>query len=320
MTTTEKCYLVTGGMGCLGAWTLYHLVKRGHSAVSFDLSDDRARLNLLLNPAEQKAVTFVQGDLSQFEQVSAAVHEHQITHIIHLAALQVPFCRAQPVLGAQVNVVGTVNIFEAARSTGISHVVYASSIAVYGAAVEYSMPLIPHDAPMKPTTLYGVYKVADEGIARIYWQDHQVSSIALRPYTVYGIGRDQGLTSEPTKAILAAVKGQDFHIGFGGTMQFHFASDVAELFINAADHPVDGAYGFNMGGAPAAVETFAQALELVVPGVHITVGDTRLPFPEAFDDAALKSTGIYIPETPLKHGVQQTVQHFQTLLKSGISL
>lgn len=320
MTNPQRRYLVTGGMGCLGAWTLYHLVQREHSAVSFDLSDNRSRLNLLLTPSEQNAITFVQGDLSDFTQVRAAIQDHQITHIIHLAALQVPFCRASPVLGAQVNVVGTVNLFEAARLAQIPHMAYASSIAVYGSAADYPEQLIPHAAPMKPYTLYGVYKVADEGIARVYWQDHHISSITLRPYTVYGIGRDQGLTSEPTKAMLAAAKGEDFRISFGGTMQFHYASDVAELFINAADHRVEGAYGFNLGGTPASVKTFGQLVEAVVPGIHITVGDARLPFPEAFDDHAFRELGIHIPETSLYEGIRQTVVHFQTLLKSGISV
>ncbi len=130
-------YLVTGAMGCIGAWTLYHLVKQGKRAVSFDLADNRSRLDLLLSRAEQEAITFVLGDLTQFDQVRAVLHDQQVTHVIHLAALQVPTCRAKPSLGSQVNVTGTVNVFEGARQAGIAHVAHASSIAVYGSPEDY---------------------------------------------------------------------------------------------------------------------------------------------------------------------------------------
>src|SRR5579871_1825458 len=127
-------YLVTGAMGCIGAWTLYHLVREGKHAVSFDLSDNRQRLDLLMSKDEQNAITFVQGDLTSFDQVNAVMRDQQITHIVHLAALQVPFCRANPVVGSQVNVTGTVNIFESAKQNAIHHLTFASSMAVYGPA------------------------------------------------------------------------------------------------------------------------------------------------------------------------------------------
>jgi nucleoside-diphosphate-sugar epimerase len=307
----SNTYLVTGAMGCLGAWALYHLVRQGKHAVSFDLSDDRHRLDLLLNEDEQKVITFVRGDLTDFEQVRSAIRDHQITHIIHLAALQVPMCRANPVLGAQVNVTGTVNIFEAARQSDIRHITQASSIAVYGPPQDYPPGLIAHDALPNPTTLYGVYKVADEGIARIYWQDHKISSTGLRPYTVYGVGRDQGLTSDPTKAMLAAVKGEDFHINFAGNMAFHFASDVALQFIEAAEKPLNGAYNFNLGTQPVPVRDVAQMIMDIKPKSKITCADTILPFPEGFDATELHRHFERVYETPLADGVRQTMEHFE---------
>ncbi len=115
-----ETYLVTGGMGCIGAWVLYHLQRQGKAAVCFDLSEDRQRLDLLLSKAEQAAITFVRGDLTDTQQVRAVFESHSVTHVIHLGALQVPFCKANPPVGAQVNVTGTVNIFEAARHTGVN--------------------------------------------------------------------------------------------------------------------------------------------------------------------------------------------------------
>jgi nucleoside-diphosphate-sugar epimerase len=310
-------YLVTGAMGCIGAWILHHLVAQGQRVISFDLSDQRHRLDLLMDREQQEAVTFVQGDLTDTQQVAAALENFGVTHVIHLAALQVPFCRANPVLGAQVNVVGTANIFEAVRQAGLKHVVYASSVAVYGPPEPAQRDAVLSDAPYNPATLYGVYKVANEGAARVYWQENGITSTALRPYTVYGVGRDQGFTSDPTKAMLAAAAGKPFHIQFNGPCQYHYASDVALQFIAAAENPLTGAFAFNMGGAPVTSSKIAEIINSFCPDAHITWADTRLPFPAGFDDLELCQAFPQVYQTPLEEGVRQTIEQFRSLLEAG---
>ncbi|HAJ34777.1 MAG TPA: epimerase [Chloroflexi bacterium] len=310
-------YLVTGGMGCLGAWTLYHLHRQGKRAVCFDLSEDRQRLDLLLSRDEQAAITFVRGDLTDTQQVRDVFAQHAITHVIHMAALQVPFCRANPPMGAQVNVTGAVNIFEAARHTGVNHVAMASSVAVYGPPELYAPGLLPADAPVAPRTLYGVYKVANELTAQVYWHDYGISSTVLRPYTVYGLGRDQGLTSEPTKAMQAAARGEDFHINFGGAMQFHFASDVALQFILAAEQVSNGALAFNLGGPIVSVAEVARLIMAARPGVRITHTESGLPFPAGCDGSALYAHAATVYATPLAAGIAATIAAFAERLSSG---
>jgi len=315
--SNQNTFLVTGALGCIGAWTVYHLLKQGERVVSFDLYDRGRRLDLLLTPQEQQAITFVRGDLSEFAQVLNAFRDNHITHVVHLAALQVPFCRADPVRGAQVNVVGTVNIFEAAKQTGVQHLAYASSIAVYGPPQEYPAGPIAHDAPLAPRTLYGVYKQANEGTARNYWGDHKISSTALRPYTVYGVGRDQGLTSDPTKAMLAAAAGQPYVINFGGRMQLQHASDVARQFIEAARQPLGGAHVFNLGGRVVDIAEVVAAIRKIAPGAQVSHKETPLPFPEAFDDTELRRHFSQVYETPLQEGIQQTIDHFAACIADG---
>ena len=310
---TQKTFLVTGAMGCIGAWVLKHLMAQGERAVAFDLSADRHRLDWVMTPDEQAAINFAQGDLTDARQVKDVFKTYEVTHVVHLAALQVPLCRANPVLGSQVNVTGTVNLFEAAREIGVRHLAYASSIAVYGSASEYSKGPIPHDAPHKPQTLYGVYKVANEGTARIYWQDYGISSLGLRPYTVYGVGRDQGMTSDATKAMWAAIKEEPFEIGFSGVMQFQLASDVALQFILAADQAVDGVHVFNLGTPPASVDNVIELIRKIKPEAQITRKETRLPFPESFDDSSLRAHTRQVYETPLADGIQMTMEHFARL-------
>ncbi len=306
-------YLVTGGMGCIGAWALYHLQRSGKRAINFDQSADRHRVNWLMSAEEQAAITFVQGDLRDTAALKAVFAEHSVTRVIHLAALQVPFCRANPVLGAEVNVTGTVNIFEAAREYGLDHIAFASSIGVYGPPSDFPPGLVADDAPKNPRTLYGAYKVCNEQTAQVYYEDYSLSSTTLRPYTVYGVGRDQGMTSEPTHALVAAAKGKPYQVGFSGAMQFQLASDVARQFILASEQPLAGARGFNLGGRPSTIEQFVSIARDLLGGAEIEVADKRLPFPAGFDDSALRSSVEQVYETPLAEGIAETIAHIQRL-------
>lgn len=320
MSTT---YLVTGAMGCLGAWTVYNLARQGEGVVAFDLSDDAARLRLLMSDEELAGVPVVRGDITDAEAVERVVAERGVTHILHLAALQVPFARANPVRGAQVNVVGTVNVFEAAarHPDQVERVVYTSSSAVYGPPELYPPGAVDEQAPPAPNTHYGVYKYANEGTARIYARDSGVASIGLRPYVIYGLGRDQGQTSSPTKAMLAAALGRPYPITYGGRCNFQWANDVARTVIAcaAAPAPPEGTHVYNVGGSNVSVAEVVAAIESVAPEVagRITFPDAPLPYPQELDAASLRQLLPDVPETPLLEGVRATVEAFRELAARG---
>jgi UDP-glucuronate 4-epimerase len=314
-------FLVTGALGCIGAWVVSHLVNEGTPVTAFDLATQPRRLQLLLSPEQLEQVKFVAGDITNLAAVEQALDENNITHIIHLAALQVPFCRANPPLGAAVNVVGTVNVFDAVKHRPhIQKVVYASSVAVYDNADAYpaGAPL-GHDAHLHPNSLYGVYKQANEGTARIYWQENHVSSLGLRPYTVYGVGRDQGMTSTPTKAMFAAAIGQPYHISYGGQNDFNYTSDVSKVFIAAARAPFEGMDIFNVHGTAAHMPEVVAAIEAAAPEMKgkITFEPKDLALPGEVDGAPLAGVIGELPRTPLVEGVAQTIARFRDLAAAG---
>lgn len=312
-------FFVTGALGCIGAWVVRNLLREGAAVTVFDLSQDTHRLELVLEPEEMARIRFVRGDITDTQAVRRALEEAQATHVIHLAALQVPFCKANPPLGAAVNVVGTVNVFEAAKAVGLRQVVYASSIAVYGRREEYPYRILPHDAPLRPFTHYGVYKQANEGNARVYWLDDGIASIGLRPYTVYGPGRDQGMTSTPTQAMLAAVRGEPYHISFGGVCDFQYVDDVAKTFILAARTPFQGAEVFNLRGSIVHMREVVAAIEAAVPQARgrITYAPEPLPFPDGAEDDALRAALGDVPVTPLREGVARTIELFRRKLAAS---
>lgn len=314
----DERFFVTGALGCLGAWVVRNLIREGAGVTVYDLGSSKHRLELLMEPEEIEQIQFLQEDITQTETVCRAVEKSGANRIIHLAALQVPFCKANPPVGAAVNVVGTVNVFEAAKRAGIGRVVYASSMAVYGGAELYG-PEVKDGDPLHPLNLYGVYKEANEGTARIYWQDDGIASLALRPYTIYGPARDQGMTSTPTQAMLAAAKGEAYHISFGGTCGYQYADDVAKTFIALARLPYEGAGVFNIRGSVAHMTELVAAIEAAEPGSagKITFEDTPLPFAEAQNDEPLQALLDGVPHTPLSEGVAQTIAHFKQALAAG---
>ena len=298
--------LVTGAKGCIGAWTLRALLDDGHEVVALDLPGNMHRLDLILG-SDLAKVTLVEGDILDAPGLIELVKRHEITHIVHLAALQVPAAKANPTLGAQVNVVGTVNVFEAALAAGIKHLAYASSIAAYSPELTF-----------EPRTLYGVWKLANEGTARVSHLDHGISSIALRPYVVYGLGRDFGLTSAPTFAMLAAAAGQPYHIPFGGVMLYHSGRDIGRLFARAAlQSDFDRAAVYNPPGTLAGTAAVVAAIRAAEPEAAITYDETALPFPTELETDELAEAIGPVEMTSLEAGVAETIAAFRAALADG---
>lgn len=314
---TDKTYLLTGSMGCIGSWVLRHLVDRGDRVIATDLSTDPVRPGLLLSQDELAGIDWRQLDVTDTKAVSDLVGDEGITHIVHLAGLQIPFCRANPPLGAAVNVTGTVNVLEAARAHGVKGLSYASSLAALGPPEAYDTWPLPDDALPKPSTLYGVYKVANEETARIYANDWGVGSVGLRPYVVYGVARDQGVTADCAKAILAAAAGKPFHIRFSGQITMQHARDVAQIFVGCADAETPDAHVCNLRNDVLTVADFVAALKAVQPAAQITVADNDLPFPADLSDAGLQGLLGTVPHTPLQDAIAADMELYGTLLAEG---
>jgi UDP-glucuronate 4-epimerase len=321
VTAARERFLVTGALGCIGAWTVRALVREGVPVVAFDIGADRRRLAQITSQAELAEVRFVTGDITDVSAVEQALDEHDITNVIHLAALQVPFCRADPPRGAQVNVTGTVNVFEAVRRTGRTDapVVYTGSIGMFSPGdVDPLSGRLEEDATAHPGNHYGVYKLANEGNARVFWADSGVASIGLRPMTVYGAGRDQGMTSSPTAAIAAAVLGVPFEISFSGRTLFQYAADVAATLILASRSAADGARVYNLGGDLVALTDWIDAIEAAVPGAErlLSLALTELPFPADIAHDRVSELGS-VPVTPHREAIAATADIYRGLASQG---
>jgi len=316
-----NCFLVTGAQGFIGSWVIKNLLDLEHEVIAFDVHTRPVRLSLLLTPQRLKDIHFVRGDINNLGQIKKLLEKRVVTHVIHLAGLQTPECRAKPILGAEINVVGTVTLFEAIRAykDQIKCVVYASSGAVLGTDEDYGSHPIEDNAPRIPGTLYGVFKVTNEECARIYWQDEGIRSVGLRPPVVYGVGRDRGLTAGTTLAIKAAMLGQPYEIGFGGLANIEYADDVANSFIACALKAPEGAPAYNMLGDVLDVDDMIGVIEDIFPlsKGKITCAKRRNVMANDVTDTGLQA--LIGPFHPLSYeeGAKRTANLFRTLLGEG---
>lgn len=311
--------LVTGGCGFLGAWILREILASGHDATAWDIEHNEARWRFAMGAQEIGRIRFRQVRVDDAAAVQKAMAECRPDAVIHLAGIQVPGCKANPVAGAAVNVIGMLAIFEAARALKTPPpVAYASSAAVFGPDREYPGGAGDTSSP-KPGTVYGAFKRCNELCAKVYWNDYGLRSAGFRPLTVYGPGRDVGMTSSPTRAIAAALLKMPFEIPFGGKTAYTYVEEVAAYFVGAALNPPEGAPAFTVGGEIVDTAGFVDELERQVPGaaglIRVSGGD--LPIAANLVDTELRAAFPEIERVSLRDGIARTIDVFRKRQSDG---
>lgn len=294
--------LVTGAAGFLAAWIIPRLLQCGIHVVATDLRRETTRLRAIDRMADTRGLEWIDLDIASTDATMKVVRDVAPSAIVHLAALQIPACRVAPALGASVNVIGHVNMLEAARSVGC-RLIYTSSVA--------AKPRPPHNAP---ANLYGVYKHTCEEVSRLYAQDFGVPSLGLRPHVVYGVGRDAGETSAITEAIRAAALGVNYTIPWRTRTCFQYAGDIAEMFARALACTWSGALVSDMSTEVESTDDVIAAIREAAPEAQVAAeGADRISPVTGFDVAPLEAIIGVRPRTSLRDGVSQTIQMFRRL-------
>jgi nucleoside-diphosphate-sugar epimerase len=179
--TSHDAILVTGGAGFIGSHTVDALLRYGSKVwVLDDLS--AGSLTNLKKWRNAPRLKFIKGDVRNSSVVAKAAKKADA--IIHLAAIVSPrVSTLKPELATSVNVIGTLNLLQAAVSSGVQRFVYASSAAVYG---DSERVRVPENAPLQPISPYGVSKLAAEKYCDVYYKTHGLETVSLRYFNVYG--------------------------------------------------------------------------------------------------------------------------------------
>ncbi|MGH9666763.1 MAG: NAD-dependent epimerase/dehydratase family protein, partial [Bryobacteraceae bacterium] len=180
---------------------------------------------------------------------------------------------------------------------------------VWGPIEAYEDRSLNEDDSPLPVTHYGVFKQANEGNARAFYAVNGISSVGLRPWAVYGFGRDFGLTSDPTTAIKSLALGKPFQIRISGPMDMQYVEDVAGIFIGCLFSEKAGAHVFNLAGHVIRMEDFVGVLDSVRPGAArlITVSGQPVPVSSRMDASRLDAYLDGAPATSLEEGIRRTL-------------
>ncbi|MBC9882688.1 SDR family oxidoreductase [Bradyrhizobium sp. INPA01-394B] len=291
--------LITGGGGFIGAWLARRLAETGNRLRVFEPVPRSAQFDRIVGAASA-SVEWHLGDIADGLAVRAAAEGCDA--VVHLAGILTPACKDDPVRGAMINLVGTLNVFNAARALGIRRIVFTSSAGVYG----------PDDETTpRPVTHYGTFKLACEGSARAFWADHGIASVGFRPYIVYGYGRESGSTAGPSLACRAAARGEAYVIPYIATAGLVFVDDVVAAYEAALRREPHGAHVFNLPGEVASNDAVVAAVRAVVPNARIAIDGPLLPFAADIGEGELRRVFPDLPATSLRDGIRRTIELYR---------
>jgi nucleoside-diphosphate-sugar epimerase len=293
-----KNIIIFGGTGFLGSWIVKNFIKRDYKVTIFDLKIETELLKKLIGKDIEK-IKFLKGDVTNYEEVLEATVN--MDHVVNLAGLMTPDCSRNPSLGAEVNVLGSINVFEATKARGIKFVVYASSAGVFGEKDKY-FPF--------PETHYGAFKLAVEGIARAYYNEANISSVGIRPFVIYGPGREIGGTATVTLACKAAKQSYNYNLNFSGRAGFVYVQDVANLVEMSINRAPVGALTININGITASVSDFVSKIINIIPEARLTINGDKLSVVEEILGDHPSDIFKNFKYTSLNEGISNTVKFY----------
>ncbi|MBV7484767.1 NAD(P)-dependent oxidoreductase [Bordetella sp. BOR01] len=304
--------LVTGAAGWLGIAIVKALLARGDEVVALDLRVTPALAGL---KQRHPGLTPVEADLGEWSQVIDAFKAHEPQAVVHTAAIVgVALAADVPIKAMRVNTEGSVNLFEAMRHFGVRRVVHISTEETYG---DFTAQIIDENHPQRPTSIYGLTKLAAEHYGRVYADRHGLECINVRTCWVYG--PDLPRARVPKVFVDAALAGGSYHLRTGGDLavdQVYIDDTVAGvlLALDKQHHRFD-AYHIATGQAPT-IDDVARIVRELVPGANVTTapgwylhGD-RYPTARkgALDISRARKELGYAPQYDLRRGIEATVQ------------
>ncbi|MGD9829035.1 MAG: NAD-dependent epimerase/dehydratase family protein [Hyphomicrobiaceae bacterium] len=237
--------LVLGGSGLIGRGLVAALARAGDTVAVLSRS-------ALAAPAGPAVHARIQADIADADAINAAVADFRPQVIVHLAAMLQHDCERDPAGAVASNVVGTVNVFEAARAHGVQRVVMASSIAAYGERHD----LMREDDPAPASlSLYGETKRLGELLGQRYQQLHGLEMVALRYSGVIGPGGVAGRGMALARHLLiGTANGGDVHLDFVSgeeTCHLTHVDDAVAVTVAAIRHPAPRHAVYNVAGPDA---------------------------------------------------------------------
>ena len=303
-------FLVTGGTGFIGWRVVRNILARGIPAVIAECQVD-ARICDRLERESPGLVSFAPCDVSEFSDVARIFRSHpDITHAIHLAYLMSAEVENNPHLGARVNILGMINLFEAAVNQRLQRLVFTSSETVYGASqrVYGDRPVTEFDfcAPADHFFTYGVMKILNEFMAQKYVQRHGISLACARPPVVFGHGRKRGSVLWAEQFVSYPAIGKPVSLPFSAESRdcWVYVEDCAEQLVRLALKPQLAHFAYNSTGCSISARDFAALVRHWLPDADLVFDESRpgTPLVDDLDGTRMIEETGFTPR-PLREGI-----------------
>jgi len=314
--------LITGGTGFIGSYTAKEFVDHGHDVTAYDLSTDTRILERL---GIADAIEVIRGDVTDPTDVVRTIRQTGATHIVHLAALLTTTARENPRAAISVNIEGTNNVFEAARTLDdqVERVAWASSAAIYARPANYGHGddwWVSETDLVAPDTLYGATKQYNEAQARVYHEDFGLDHVGLRPTVAYGPYRETGGSAFLADIIEKPALGDSFAVEYGDQeIDWQHVADIALAFRRAAFvREADLSQRvFNVRGELATIREAVEVVRELLPEADLEVAaEGELPWTQRLDMSAAKEQLDYEPQYDLESGFR----HYINVLRAEADL
>ena len=305
-------YLVTGGTGFIGAYAVRALREAGHQVTVFDLMPNREFLADVLGAPPGDDVRVVSGDVTDLALVLRTMHESQAQRVVHLAATLSISSEANPLRTLKVNCEGTINVFEAALALGVTKVVWASSVAVFGGA-ERSEERIVNNAHHAPLGLYGAVKSMNESLGRHYKRQRGLDNVGLRFTAVYGYGKALTIPRGTgvdfiTELLEKPAAGEPGVIKNGDDVpDWLYAEDVARAIRLASEAPPCTEAGLTICGDARSMQEAVACVRRLLPQADIQVTPGRQSGQMRYDPSTTEAVIGYSPQFPMEEGFRRTI-------------
>jgi UDP-glucose 4-epimerase len=319
--------LITGGMGVIGAETSRKFVREGHRPVVYARHrDDRLIFDITGD------IDFEAGDILDWPRLLEVIKRHEVTHIVHAAAFVGAVSAANPALSIQVNVMGMVNVLEAARLFGIRRLVYTSAKGIYGPVTgDYGPPTykpIHEDMPKSPQRIYDSAKLMGENAGIYYANNMGVDVAVLRFATTFGPGKTarHGKMGVTSQIVENPFNGLAFHHPAGGDAKddFIYNKDSALCIYLATIADKVPSRVYNVGsGAGRTLNDFADVLRQKIPGADIKIGPglnfLGTPYPPhgIYDVSRARDELSFKPEYPLDRAIDDYLDNLRRMRARG---
>lgn len=317
--------MVVGGSGFLGAHIVRNLADRGDQVLIYDLVPPSGERAWLIKGVKGK-VEFERRSVEDLSSLFLVMRDYRIEKVVHCAAiLDVSYLNQNPLTALRINVIGTINVLEAARLLQVERVVFASSNGVLTVKqyepIDENHPVLLPEGPARG--FYGASKVSCEAFGLCYWKYHGLNFIALRPSSFYGVGMQIPLYINPI--IEGAVKGESVKLSGGGPRDYVYINDVVSAFVKALDVEKEGIKGrIFMIGTGRDLVTPAEAARIVkeiLPRSEIEVEESP-PDRDEFKhrgvisiERARRQLG-YEPRYSFRAGIEDYIKMYREFLKS----